>query len=153
MTDPVTKTIDVPCPPQMAFEIFTRDMGTWWPRDKHSISAMSGNTARRVSMEPREGGALIEIGHDGTEHHWGSVTTFAPHSKLSLSWHVGRPAEEATQVDIAFEPTDAGTRVTLRHHGWDVLGDDAGTTRDGYNAGWVHVFETCFANACQTTDA
>ena len=63
---------------------------------------------------------------------------------------VGQDGAEVVVGSISFEPRDGGTRVTLTHHGWDALGDDGQRMRDGYNAGWVHVFETCFANACKT---
>ena len=51
-------------------------------------------------------------------------------------------------VDVQFEPIDTGTRVTLTHSNWEVLGDTAQAMRDGYDQGWVHVFETCFGGAC-----
>jgi len=153
MVDAVVKTIDVPCTPKTAFEIFTRDMGKWWPRDKHSVSAMSGETAKSVTMEPHVGGAVTEIGHDGTNHNWGSVKDFDPHSHLALLWHINKPADQATLVDVNFDAADSGTRVTLKHHGWEVLGEEAQGQRDGYNAGWVFVFETKFAQACETVNA
>ena len=103
-----------------------------------------------TQMEPKSGGQISEIGHDGTTHIWGSVRVYDPSDRLSLLWHIGKPVAEATHVDVTFEPREGGTRVTLTHHGWDALGDDGPRMRDGYNTGWVHVFETCFANACKT---
>lgn len=148
MPEPVIKTIDVACAPATAFRIFTQDLSRWWPKDKHSVSAMGGQPARSVTMDARQGGKLIEIGHDGTEHHWGSVKTYDPPAKLSLLWHIGKSAAEATIVEVEFTGQANGTRVTLSHHGWEILGDDAQKMRDGYNAGWVFVFETCFNDAC-----
>ena len=150
MPDPVIKTIDVPCPQDKAFAIFTSDFSIWWPRDKHSVSAMGGSPAKSVHLEPKSGGQISEIGHDGTTHIWGSVRVYDPSDRLSLLWHIGKPVAEATHVDVTFEPREGGTRVTLTHHGWDALGDDGPRMRGGYNTGWVHVFETCFANACKT---
>lgn len=153
MTDPVIKTIDVPCAQNTAFDIFTKDLGAWWPRDKHSVSAMTGKTAQSVTLDLREGGDLVEIGHDGARHHWGSITVYDPHDQLSLLWHINTPKSKATKVDITFVANGSGTRVTLKHHGWEVLGDDAQGQRDGYNGGWVFVFETKFAEACRKVDA
>ncbi|KKN79482.1 hypothetical protein LCGC14_0339410 [marine sediment metagenome] len=153
MPEPVVKTIDVPCDQATAFRIFTQNMDAWWPKDRHSISAKTGDTARSVSMEPRAGGVVTEIGHDGTHHHWGSVREYEPNARLSLLWHINLPAEQATLVDIAFEPQETGTRVTLRHHGWEAMGDAAQTMRDGYESGWVGVFETAFAEACRAEAA
>lgn len=154
MPQPVVKTIDVPCPQDRAFDIFTRDINRWWPRDRHSVSAMDhGATAQAITLEPQVGGAITETGHDGTLHRWGTVTTFDPHDQLTLAWHINSPAEEATIVDIRFEPLSNGTRVTLSHHGWEVLGARAEAMRDGYDNGWVSVFETAYAAQCKAKAA
>src|SRR4029078_7644356 len=34
---PVHKTMVVDCSPERAFEVFTRELGTWWPLGSHSI--------------------------------------------------------------------------------------------------------------------
>ncbi|MEM9231476.1 MAG: SRPBCC domain-containing protein [Pseudomonadota bacterium] len=151
MPAPVIKTVDVPCSPDIAFRIFTQDLSHWWPKDKHSVSAMTGAPARSVSLEARAGGTISEVAADGTHHHWGSVSVYDPYRRFGLLWHIGQPVEKATRVDVLFEPTEDGTRVTLTHSGWEVLGGDAAKSRDGYDSGWVHVFETCFARACATT--
>lgn len=148
MPAPVIKTIEVPCAPKTAFRIFTEDLSRWWPKDKHSVSAMSGAPAREVTLEPRLGGAIYEVAADGTRHHWGSVRVYDPVTAFGLLWHIGRPEAEATRVDVAFEAIATGTRVVLTHSGWEVLAGDAGSARDSYDAGWVHVFETCFQSAC-----
>lgn len=150
---PVIKTIDVPCDQRTAFRIFTEDMNRWWPKDRNSVSAMAGETAREVRLEPRIGGALTEIGHDGTRHSWGSVLAWDPFARLSLNWHINRPVSEATRVDVDFAPQRSGTRVTLRHHGWEALGDEAQKMRDGYDGGRVSVFETAYAGACKAKAA
>ncbi|MEM1285417.1 MAG: SRPBCC family protein [Pseudomonadota bacterium] len=145
MTEPIIKTIEVPCPPSTAFDAFTRDIGTWWPKESHSVSAMDGNTARAVTMEPHVGGSLTETGHDGTIHHWGSVKVFKPGEHLQLAWHINAPESEASTVDVTFTKTGRGTRVELKHHNWENLGDRADDMRDGYNKGWVNVFEVVYA--------
>lgn len=109
---------------------------------------MSGAPAQSVRLEPKLGGKIREVAADGTVHHWGSVSVYDPHSRFGLAWHIGVPVEKATQVEVQFDPIGRGTRVTLTHHRWEVLGAEADKTRDGYNQGWVHVFETCFAQAC-----
>lgn len=153
MTEPIIKTIEVGCSKERAFGIFTEDFSAWWPKDKHSVSAMGGQPAKEVALEPKSGGAIWEVGHDGTKHNWGSVSAFDPHDRLSLLWHIGKPVEEATKVDVQFEEVASGTKVTLTHHGWEAMGDDADRMREGYNAGWVHVFETCFGGACKAVAA
>jgi hypothetical protein len=34
---PIVVDVVVPCPPDRAFEYFTRDIGRWWPLGTHSI--------------------------------------------------------------------------------------------------------------------
>ena len=149
MTDPVVKTIEASCDAATAFTIFTEKMTTWWPLGRNSVSAMSGGVAKSVAMEPRVGGAITETGPDGETHNWGSVTRWEPGKALTLAWHIGKPAEEATIVDVAFDEIAPNrTRVALTHHGWEALGADADKMREGYNQGWVGVFEEAFGAAC-----
>ncbi len=153
MLPPVIKTIEVPCTPEKAFTVFAEDLAKWWPRDKHSVSAMQGKVARAVTLEPRAGGQLSELTADGEEVIWGSVAAYDPFARLAFNWHIARPADEATTVDISFEASGTGTRVTLTHSGWEVFGEEAKAMHDGYASGWVFVFETCYRAACGTVTA
>ncbi len=38
MLDPIVKTIEVPCSQEKAFAVFVKEMGSWWPLDKRSMS-------------------------------------------------------------------------------------------------------------------
>ena len=148
MVEPIRKTIDVKCDPAAAFDLFVNHVGDWWPLATNSVSGMSGKVARQVAIEPRVGGKMYETMHDGTLTDWAVVKEFEQGKKIVLGWHVMSPPEKATQVEIAFAPVSGGTRVTLTHSGWEVLAEDAQQRRDSYNNGWVNVFETAFANAC-----
>ncbi len=154
MLDPVTKTIEVPCSQKFAFDTFVNKVDGWWPLDKNSVSAMNGEVARSVAIEPKLGGEVYEIGHDGQRHDWGSVTEYQPYSSLTLDWHIGLPAENASVVSIKFTAIDEKrTRVELTHSRWEVFGDKADAMRAGYDQGWVGVFETAYKNACATSTA
>jgi SAM-dependent methyltransferase len=62
----------------------------------------------------------------------GRVVAWEPGARIALEWH---PADwqpdEATRVELRFEPVDDGTRVTLEHSGWGRLIGDPGEL-----AGW-----------------
>ena len=80
MLDPIIKTIEVPCSQEKAFGVFVSEMGSWWPLDKRSMSLMkSGKPAKSLRIEPKQGGKIVEIGHDDTEHLWGTIKSYDPH--------------------------------------------------------------------------
>ena len=96
MLDPVEKTIDVPCDATHAFNVFVDKVDSWWPKDKNSVSAMQGQVAKKVVIEPRVGGRVYEIDHEDKEQLWGSVSVYQPGQQLTLEWHIGLPAEKAS---------------------------------------------------------
>jgi SAM-dependent methyltransferase len=62
----------------------------------------------------------------------GRVTAWLPGGRLQLEWHPASwEPEHATEIELRFEPTEAGTRVTIEHRGWNRLLGDAGES-----AGW-----------------
>lgn len=152
MLEPVIKTIDVPCDQQKAFTVFVEAVDTWWPKDKNSVSAMQGAVAKRVVLEPKLHGSVVEIAHDDAEHRWGTVTTYDPYSRITLDWHINMPAENASVVDVVFTRIEENlTRVELTHSNWEVFGDEAANMRNGYDSGWVGVFESAYKAAASTS--
>ncbi len=126
----VHKEVDVPLAPARAFAAFTEDIGRWWPMATHSVHGERASVAF-------EGDRLLErLGPQ--EATWAEVVEWDPPRGLRLAWHPGRPAEEATDLVVAFRPHDdphpGGTRVVLDHSGWERLGrPDAATS---YEEGW-----------------
>ena len=97
--------------------------------------------------EPRVGGRLYETRDDGEEADWGRVVAWAPPSRLVFTWHPGRDASSEQEVEVRFSAVSGGTRVELEHRDWHKLGDAAGETRSGYDAGWDPVLERYRADA------
>lgn len=148
--DPVVKTIEVDVSPARAFDVFTREMGAWWPLETHSLADHAkGERGVDVTIEARTGGRVVEVLNTGATREWGEVVAFdAPH-EFSMWWRLGRPAEQGTLVTVRFEPLAASrTRVTLTHELWERLGDGARATRDNYNGGWDMVFGERYRTAC-----
>jgi hypothetical protein len=57
-----------------------------------------------------------------------------------MSWtQVGWPEGVATDIEVTFEPVDQGTRVRLEHKGFERVGPEAASFRDGYSLGWTEV--------------
>jgi uncharacterized protein YndB with AHSA1/START domain len=139
--EPVRKTITVERPLDEAFEIFTTRLSRWWPLGSHSIS---GERAVGCTMEPEPGGRLYETRDDGAELLWGTMLTWDPPHRVVFTWHPGRDAGSAQQVEVRFTEAGTSTRVDLEHTGWEKLGDQAEETRNGYVSGWEMVFVTCY---------
>lgn len=136
---PVVKTVTVECSPQTAFDVFTAQIGQWYPLERFSI-----NPSVDCRIEPNVGGRIYEIGVDGQETLWGYVLEWNPPHCLAISWQARVNADEAQRVDISFRPVPAGTEVKLVHSGWENLKVAAREWRDKYDAGWVEVFERRF---------
>ena len=150
MLDPIVKTIEVPCSQEKAFKVFVHEMGSWWPLDKRSMSLMhSGQPAKTVRVEARQGGKIVEIGPDDSEHHWGTFKTFDPHDSVTMDFHMGLPPDSASLVEVRFTVLDDNrTRVELTQSNWEAFGDMAEMMYRGYGSGWVIIFEEAYKEAC-----
>jgi uncharacterized protein YndB with AHSA1/START domain len=131
----VRKSVIVKAPIEKAFEVFTADIGSWWPRKSHSIS---GEKTASVSMETRRGGRLFETDSEGTQHDWGVITAWDPPNHLACTWAVRRGAA-AQAIEVNFAAEREGTRVDLVHTGWEKLGDEAPELMKSYDTGWDFV--------------
>lgn len=133
---PVRKSVHVPWPVEAAFVRFTREMGSWWPLRTHSVGA---DLARGVVFEEGAGGRIYEREEGGQTHLWGTVTAWEPPRRVRFTWHPGREASGAQDVEVRFTAEGGGTRVELTHSGWETLGDKAASTRRDYDSGWPPV--------------
>jgi uncharacterized protein YndB with AHSA1/START domain/uncharacterized protein YciI len=135
---PIRRQLVVPASAETAFAVFTDEIGQWWPVGHgHSVYGAGATVCLRD-------GVLVETAPDGRESVWGSVLACEPPRLLRLSWHPGRTAERATELDVSFvEVSDGQTLVTLEHRGWERLAEPE-TARGEYNRGWPFVLG-CFA--------
>src|SRR5262245_2879778 len=130
MIEPVRSEVTVKRAPDQAFRIFTRHIARWWPAATHSVSQ---DGCEIVVLEERVGGRRYERARGGEEHEWGRVLAWEPPRRIVFSWHPGRGAETAQEVEVRFEEVGADvTRVMLEHRGWEALGDDARAKREDY---------------------
>jgi uncharacterized protein YndB with AHSA1/START domain len=140
--EPLRTSIAVRRSPRDAFRLFTRDIGTWWPVDVHSLAVDEHDGRVGVEaliFEEREGGRIVERMSDGSEGTWGTVLVWDPPRRLVLAWKPNTNDLPPTELEIRFTPRDAGTLVELEHRGWERLGAAADAARGGYGAGWVAV--------------
>jgi uncharacterized protein YndB with AHSA1/START domain len=125
---PVRREIVVDAEPDVAFEVFTGQIGSWWPLAEHSLHGAS-STLSFVGNE------IVEMSADGQRALWGTVTDWQPGQHIAFTWHPGRTADAAGSVSITFTATQGQTLVTLVHDGWESFADPA-AVRAEYDEGW-----------------
>jgi uncharacterized protein YndB with AHSA1/START domain len=137
-----TAAIEVPCAPDTAFVLFTRDIGRWWKRGTRYWN--DADRGRELRFEPQAGGHLVEV-HDpesGAGFEIGRVLVWEPGERLVFTWRQDDwgPAE-TTKVEVRFEPAGAGTRVTVEHSGWERVPSAGPGTSEGYGHGWAELLD------------
>lgn len=91
-TTPVRREVVVPVGAERAFELFTDQIGAWWPiGERYSVFGAGATVSFRD-------GALIEVAPDGREAVWGEVLDWQPPNRLRITWHPGRDATAAKVV-------------------------------------------------------
>jgi uncharacterized protein YndB with AHSA1/START domain len=142
----VREAIVVDAPIERAFEVFTADMGSWWPPDHHILE---GELAEMV-FEPRAGGHIYDRAVDGSECRWARVLAYEPPNRVVFSWDIGldwklqTDTEKTSEVEVRFiEKGAEHTRVELEHRNIDRHGNGWEKMRDavGSPGGWLRGLE------------
>lgn len=119
-------SVGVQVPPDVAFALFTEEIGLWWRRGPR-FRAAPGDTGL-MAIEPRVGGRVFESWRDGDAervHEIGRVLVWEPPRRFVFSWRaINFAPAEHTEVEVLFEPADDGTRVTVTHSGFAALRPD-----------------------------
>jgi uncharacterized protein YndB with AHSA1/START domain len=135
---PVERSLTVDVAPDWAFRFFTEKIGDWWPLEEYSIFATDDRRPDEVVFEPGVGGRVLErLG--GEEAVWGVVNIWEPPHRVAFSWRTNPEWSGETEVEITFTAEGGGTRVRLRHTGWERIGDRAEAARASYADGWGEV--------------
>lgn len=119
MTSQVIVSMRVAATPERAFDVFTRDIGSWWkPNDLFRFTPRSPG---KIALEAGEGGRFTETLANGTVFEIGRVTAWEPGRRLALTWRQATFApDQMTHVEVLFEAVEeATTRITVTHTGWD----------------------------------
>jgi uncharacterized protein YndB with AHSA1/START domain len=138
---PVLKSIRVKANVEKAFQVFTQNMDSWWPRTHH----IGSSPMKRVVVEGRSGGGIYTEQEDGTNCPWGSVRTWEPphlfvmYWRVSSAWQYEPDIEKCSEVEVRFTPADDGTTlVELEHRGLNKHGGACVKMREQVNSegGW-----------------
>lgn len=138
---PVRASIVVQAPIESAFDVFTADIGSWWPPTHHVLQA----ELAEMVFEPRAGGHIYDRGVDGSECRWARVLVYERPQRvvfswdISLEWQIEPDPERTSEVEVRFisEAQDR-TRVELEHRGLERHGEGWERMRDavGSPEGW-----------------
>jgi len=111
--------------PSEAFRIFTEEIDSWW---RHGLKYRIARDRSVLHLEPKLGGRLFETFHTKSgarTKETGRITLWQPPKRLVFEWRaVNFKDDEKTEVDVLFEPSPSGTRVTLEHRGWSRIRPD-----------------------------
>ena len=137
----VSTTIVVNAPVEVAFAVFTEDLGRWWPPEHHVLQA----PLSAMVFETREGGRVYDVGGDGSECQWARVLAYEPPHRvvfswdISLQWQIKSDPGRTSEVEVRFIAEESHrTRVELEHRRLDRHGEGWQGMRDavGSPEGW-----------------
>jgi len=130
LIEPVRQSVEVPLPPEDAFDLFTSGISEWWPYKTH----FSRGQVESLIFEGRLGGELKEVCADGVIATYGEVVGWDPPRRVVIKWMVAPHRVPPSEVEVRFCATAAGTRVELEHRGFVDQ-----SYRDSYARGWPGV--------------
>jgi uncharacterized protein YndB with AHSA1/START domain len=128
VTSKVYVALRVRTTPERAFAAFVEEIGAWWrPSPLFQTTPRPGV----LSIEPGEGGRLIETRVGGKVFEIGRISVWEPPVRLIFSWRQANfPPDLQTEVEVAFEIVGDETRVSVEHRGFDRV--PAGAARHGF---------------------
>jgi uncharacterized protein YndB with AHSA1/START domain len=111
---------------ETAFRVFTEEIDQWWRRGlKYRVA---GKGRGIIHLEAGVGGRLYESFESAAGPkvmETGRVLSWEPPGRLVFEWRaVNFAPGEKTEVEVVFEPSGAGTRVTVTHRGWSAVRGD-----------------------------
>jgi uncharacterized protein YndB with AHSA1/START domain len=134
---PIRRSVHTKAPPPKAFEIFTGQIGRWWPKGQ----GVGAQPLVEVVLEPGSGGRWFERDAAGRETQWGQVLVWEPPERLILAWQLNREKRFdpnlITEVELTFMAAHGGgTDVALEHRNLERFGKDAVQWLASIGGGW-----------------
>jgi uncharacterized protein YndB with AHSA1/START domain len=137
----VRRSVTVTASPDRAFEVFTAELDSWWPRSHH----IGKSPMTRCVLEGRVGGRCYSQQEDGSDCPWGQVLVWEPPHRLVIAWQITHAwgfepdLARASEVEVRFTGVGGGrTRVDLEHRHFERMGPEGDKMRSavGATGGW-----------------
>jgi uncharacterized protein YndB with AHSA1/START domain len=138
---PVRKSITVKASAERAFEVFTAEFDSWWPRSHHIGKA----ALKKAVIDGRVGGRCYNQQTDGTDCEWGEITVWEPPRRFVMAWKINAQwqyepdTSKSSEVEVRFTAeSDGSTRVDLEHRHFERMVADGAAMRSGVDSpgGW-----------------
>jgi uncharacterized protein YndB with AHSA1/START domain len=154
----VQTSIVVEASQRLAFEVFTKDIASWWPPDHHILEG----ELKEMVFELTDGGRVYDVGVDGSECRWARVLAFDPPERIVISWDITPEWKLETDLsktsEVEFRFVSEGenrTRIELEHRnldrhgeGWEGMRDAVGSTE-----GWNRSLRAFAARAAEVAES
>jgi hypothetical protein len=136
----IKKELLVQASQRTAFEVFTEQMNSWWPREYH----VGKCPMTELVLEPGVNGRWYSRHEDGSECMVGHVLTWDPYGLLVLNWQLGADFQFhpklVTEVNVEFIPQGAATLVKMEHRHLDRMGDGPKAVNE-MDGGWGRILQ------------
>lgn len=117
MSSKILVALRIAAPPEVVFDAFVGDIAVWW-----KPNALFAFTPRSPGVMAFEDDRLVERLANGKVFEVGRVRVWERGRRLVFGWRQATFAPGMdTEVEVRFDPVDAGTRVTVEHRGWDTV--------------------------------
>jgi len=153
---PVRKSVTVNATPEHAFQVFTAEFDTWWPRSHH----IGKSPMKKAIIQGRSGGRCYTEQEDGTECDWGQILVWEPPHRFVMAWQITHEwgyqpdLAQSSEVEVKFTPEPGGsTRVDLEHRYFHRHGAGAAPMRTAVDSegGWGGLMQMYAARVQQTS--
>lgn len=140
MMDEVSPFLDIrqehvlPAPPERVFAALTGEIGRWWTSPFRQAGADS-----RLTLEPRVGAPMLEVGPDGHEVIWARVEEIHAPERLYLSGRFAVVGAVAGRIhfDLAADPS-GGCRLVVSHQ---AVGRISADMQARFPVGWTELID------------
>jgi len=130
----VLASVEIAVPPERVFQALTTDEITqWW-----GSAELYRTTQYTADLRPGGKWRTDGIGADGSAFFVeGEFREIDPPRRLVQTWKAAWDGNNETLITYSLEPTEGGTRVTVRHEGFADRRDSC----RGHGAGWERVLD------------